>query len=156
MPVVAIDTETTGLNSSDSAIIQVGIAWRDDVQVNTWSDFCNPGVGYFANGKADVALAKNKIPLSTIRKSKAPRVVSKKLWSQLQSIEESAREPIELRAFNRPFDAGFLAKEPWGIPSHMWGPCVMEAVQNHFRLPYRLRAYPSRPVDLHVIIAQVR
>ncbi len=139
MPIVVIDTETTGKGHKDNpprvdAVVQVGIAWRgSDMKVKTWSEICNPGVQYYTNGRADGAFKVNGLSIDKIRKAKSAKQVAGKLHAQLEKIEFALNGPIEFRAYNKDFDQGFLSKTPWGIPEQKWGPCIMEATKMHLQ-----------------------
>jgi DNA polymerase III epsilon subunit-like protein len=133
--VVGIDTETTGLGANDpegprpDGIVQIGIAWRDRRrELQTWQATCNPGAEFLADGRADQALRVNGLTIGEVLAAPPARKVPSELRSRLVDLEKIGGG-IELRAFNAPFDQGFLSVPPW-IVSHPWGPCLMlEAVE---------------------------
>ena len=136
MNTIAIDVETTGLGHMtrtprEDAVLQVGIAWRENGKVRTWSDYCNPGKEYFSNGRADEALRINCISYETIQNAEPAKTVAKKFWNQVKEIEESLGQTGEFRAYNRAFDQGFLESRPWKIPAHKWGGCIMQAAASY-------------------------
>lgn len=131
MTVVAIDIETTGLGHRnypprEDAVIQVGIAWKEGNCVKIWSEYCNPGSEFFANGRADAALRINKITLETINNAKPASKVAFELSEKIEEIENSAKENIVFKAYNRFFDEGFLKQKPWEVPAFKWGECIMK------------------------------
>lgn len=145
MPVVVLDTETTGLGhigkpQREDAIIQVGYAYRKaDGTVERWAEVCNPGSEYFAGGRADIALRINNITMEQVQAARLDAEVAEELRRRLGDIAIETGEQVDLRAFNRNFDAPFLRKAPWGlVDGHLraWGPCVMLAAQNHLDGPY--------------------
>ena len=126
---VAIDTETTGFGHigkppRDDAIIQVGIAWRDDAgMVQQWSETCYPHPSMLVDGRAMKALEVNKLTLGEVLAARTDKEVSATLWEKLAALR-----PLTLRAYNVAFDRPFLSREPWQLVEE-WGPCIMLQAQ---------------------------
>ncbi len=144
MTCVVVDVETTGLGHAGfppraDGVVQVGIAWRQDGDVSTWSAYCNPGDGLLAGDRAFEALRINRIPIESIRKSLPVQAVAKDFWKQVDAVEAESGEAAEFLAYNRSFDEGFLKKEPWSVPSHKWGACVMKRAAAHLTGGSRLK-----------------
>ncbi len=150
MTIVAIDVETTGLGHAGriprpDAVIQVGLAWRDaNGDVARWSSYCNPGPAFLADGRAETALRINGISEETVLSAEPVEKVADTFWNTVFALE-SGGKPVEFRAFNRAFDAGFLSAEPWRIPAKRWGDCIMLDAQTH------LQAYKWPKLDEAVL-----
>jgi len=133
---VVVDVETTGLGHAAfppraDGVVQVGMAWREKSKVKSWSDYCNPGKEFLADGRADEALSINKIPMAVIHKSRLAKAVAEDFRLQVKVIEDRTDEDASFLAYNRSFDEGFLSKAPWSVPRDKWGPCVMKAAAYH-------------------------
>lgn len=127
---IAIDVETTGLGHKAyppraDAVLQVGMAWRANGKVKTWSSYCNPGEKFLENGRADQALRINGISEETVLAAKPVDEVAGMLWKRVYKLDALAGRPALFRAYNRAFDEGFLGSHPWNVPSGRWGDCVM-------------------------------
>lgn len=127
---VAIDTETTGFGHTlkpdprDDAIIQVGIAWRDDAgELQQWVETCYPHPSMLVDGRAMKALEVNKLTLGEVLAARTDKEVSATLWEKLAKLR-----PLKLRAYNMAFDRPFLGLEPWQLVEE-WGPCIMLQAQ---------------------------
>lgn len=131
---VVVDTETTGFGHfakppREDAVVQIGLAYRSrDGQIETWSEYCNPGEAYLRTGWADRALEVNHLTRDRILTSRPVAAIAKEFHSKLAGIESERGVEIQLRAFNRDFDLPFLASRPWSVPISRWGPCIMLAV----------------------------
>ena len=99
-----------------------------------WAALCNPGDSYLRGGRAAGALAINGIPLSTILSAPTARTVAAEFRERLDGIREATGREVEIRSYNRAFDEPFLRASPWSIPSVIWGPCLMQAAQDHLGL----------------------
>jgi DNA polymerase III epsilon subunit-like protein len=134
---IVVDTETTGLGQNSrpprpDAIVQVGYAWRNGKgKVVRWEETCNPGEPFLRAGRADEALRVNGLRLSEIRAARPVVAVAEELRERLAAIRRVTGVELELRSFNRAFDEPFLCVKPWSIPSELWGPCLMQAAQDH-------------------------
>lgn len=133
---IVVDVETTGLGHvayppRDDGVVQVGMAWRANRKVNSWSSYCNPGNSLLDCGRADAALSINRIPLEVIHNARPVKSVAKDFWSKVKAIEKVTGGQAEFLAYNRGFDEGFLSKSPWLVQSHQWGPCVMKSAAIH-------------------------
>lgn len=134
--VVTVDTETTGLgHMSDyprrDAVVQVGLAYRSRVgQIVRWSQVCNPGVEFLANGRATRALEVNGLTIRQVLRAPPARQVAKVLHRRLDRIGSESKQPIVLRSYNRDFDEPFLRSAPWNVPKEWWGPCLMKEAAN--------------------------
>lgn len=135
--IAAVDTETTGLGHNDrlprdDGVVQVGYAWRNGSgKVIRWHATCNPGAEYLRGGRANDALRVNGLRIETILASPPARTVAVDFRQRLDDISRQSGRELELRSFNRAFDEPFLRARPWNIPSHLWGPCLMQAAQDH-------------------------
>ena len=132
LPVV-LDTETTGLGHRDKAgpredgIVQVGFAYRDPSMgdVRTWRRFCDPGRRLYENGRAAVAFAWNGRTEAEVLASPPATLVAEELRAALAALR-IRHGPLDLRAYNVPFDRAFLEAAPWDLRAE-WGPCLMQA-----------------------------
>lgn len=145
MTIVILDTETTGLGhigkpQRPDAVIQVGYAYRKpDGTVERWAEVCQPDPKFLKDGRADVALRINHITLEQLAAARPDKVVAEELRRRLLDIAVESGRGVDIRAFNRNFDAPFLRAEPWSLidnDSIRWGPCVMLAAQMHLDGPY--------------------
>ena len=141
---VTIDTETTGLGANDrrgariDGVVQVGIAYRiPKKEVRVWSKLCNPGAKFLALGRADEALAINRLSVPTILEAQPADAVASELRELLATIAEK-HGGIELRAYNMGFDRPFLEVPPWRL-AHSWGQCLMIEAMEHYGLDRRPR-----------------
>jgi DNA polymerase III epsilon subunit-like protein len=148
--VVVVDTETTGLGHNArppraDGVVQIGYAWRNPRgQVIRWAATCNPGDSYLRAGRAADALAINGIRLSTVLSAPSARTVAAEFREHLDGIRQTTGREVEIRSYNRAFDEPFLSAKPWSLPSELWGPCLMQAAQDHLGL--------SRWPKLHVAV----
>lgn len=132
-----VDTETTGLGHNNrpprpDGIVQIGYAWRNVAgRVIRWSSTCNPGEVYLRGGRASEALRVNGIRADTILSAPVAKVVAADFRERLEKIRNDSGRELELRSFNRAFDEPFLRARPWNVPSSLWGPCLMQAAQDH-------------------------
>jgi DNA polymerase III epsilon subunit-like protein len=135
--IVVVDTETTGLGHNDrpprpDGVVQIGYAWRNPAgKVIRWSATCNPGEVYLRGGRASEALRINGLRLGTILSAPAAKFVAEEFRERLKEVREESERELELRSFNRAFDEPFLRDRPWNVPSRLWGPCLMQAAQDH-------------------------
>ncbi|MDP2717625.1 MAG: exonuclease domain-containing protein [Candidatus Micrarchaeota archaeon] len=150
MSIVAIDVETTGFGHAGrvarpDAVIQVGMAWRDEKgDVQRWSSYCNPGTHFLENGRAESALKVNGISEQTVLAALPAEKVAASFWDTVFGLDAKG-DPVEFRAFNRAFDSVFLSAEPWRIPAQRWGACIMLDAQA------RLQSYKWPKLDEAVV-----
>lgn len=136
MPTVVVDVETTGLGHHGKpkrldAVIQIGLAWRENGAINTWSSLANPGPQFLADGRADAALSINHISMQAIQDAPPIHAVAHAFWNKVYALEAQG-DMVSFRSFNRAFDAAFLAQDPWNVPDQRWQDCIMLSAQNHF------------------------
>lgn len=149
--IVVVDTETTGLGHNarpprPDGVVQVGYAWRTPRgKIVRWDAVCNPGKSYLSGGRADQALWVNKLRLDDILSAPSAKAVAAELRDHLDSIREASGRELEIRSYNRSFDEPFLSARPWSVPSELWGPCLMQAAQDHLGL--------SRWPKLHIAMS---
>lgn len=135
--VVVVDTETTGLGHNGrpprpDGIVQIGYAWRNPKgKVVRWQAVCNPGESFLRGGRADEALAVNRLRLTDILAAPSAKRIADEFRERLNAVSETTGAPYEIRSFNRSFDEPFLRATPWRIPTERWGPCLMLAAQQH-------------------------
>lgn len=134
--VVAVDVETTGLGhlakpERKDAVVQIGMAWRAKGSVQRWSSYCNPGLEFLKDGRAQEALRLNGIAHELIMDSKPAKIVGEQFWSAVAQIETQSGREVVFKAFNRKFDEPFLRAAPWMIPPGQWGDCIMLDAQDH-------------------------
>lgn len=140
--VVAVDTETTGLGHvgrppRPDGVVQIGLSWRlGRGPVRTWWKTCNPGSKYLEGGRAREALEVNRLTETEVMKAPSAREVAGNVRDVLAVIAAKTGRAVELRAYNRDFDAGFLSPAPWQLNGARWGPCVMKAAAVHVGGPY--------------------
>jgi DNA polymerase III alpha subunit (gram-positive type) len=135
---VFIDTETTGLGHRsnpprEDAIVEVGIAYRINGNIKSWGAICNPGEKYYAYGRAKEAFAVNNIKEDEILNAEDSATIANELKLRLNEAW-----PIQLHAYNIPFDKPFLIKEPWNLEAD-WGIDVMNMAHAYFKLPANSR-----------------
>ena len=121
-----IDVETTGLSPKKGAtIIEVALAIYDEEfkEIAHHAETCNPGAWALNIPDIDVALNINHITLAEIRKSAPAKNVSYEIADMRRKYLPEGR----LHAFNRQFDAMFLARDPWQVGERAWGDCIMLA-----------------------------
>ncbi|AEJ40893.1 DNA polymerase III PolC [Sulfobacillus acidophilus TPY] len=108
---VAIDTETTGLNSSVHEICQIGAVCRQaDLPDETWDTLVS---GRFAVVN-EQAIALNHIDLDQARRGPSLTMAVEQL---LQWISETAHDrPVIILIHNAPFDLAFLPPITWPGP----------------------------------------
>lgn len=119
-----IDVETTGLHPKKGAtIIEVALAIYDrDFKEIAWhAETCNPGAWALNVPGIEVALNINHITLAEIRKSAPVKNVS----YEIANMRRKYLPEAHLHAFNRDFDAAFLARDPWQVGLRAWGNCIM-------------------------------
>lgn len=154
MPLIVIDVETTGLGHKScpprpDAVVQVGMAWREANGVKTWSQYCHPGEQYLKSGRAQAALDVNGITPEILQAAQPAAFVAEQFWQKVFQIESSG-DAVQFRAYNKAFDAPFLAAEPWRVPENRWGDCIMLDAQSHlqsFRWPKLDAAVRSMGID---------
>ncbi|MBI2445836.1 3'-5' exonuclease [Candidatus Micrarchaeota archaeon] len=140
MPIVVLDVETTGLGHKayqprPDAVVQIGMAWREPKgtgAVKTWSKYCHPGEQYLKGGRAQTALDINGITKEILQAAQPASFVAEQFWQQVFRIESSG-DAVQFRAYNKAFDAPFLAAEPWNVPENRWGDCIMLDAQSHLQ-----------------------
>ncbi|HWH08327.1 MAG TPA: exonuclease domain-containing protein [Candidatus Thermoplasmatota archaeon] len=121
---VVLDTETTGLGPA-AAVVQVALAYRDPAtrEVRTWSEVCDPGPAFYADGRADAAFRVNGLTAARVAAARKAPVVASELRTRLRRLA-AAHGGVELRAYHVEFDRAFLAAAPWSLPGP-WGACLM-------------------------------
>ena len=130
MPLIVLDVETTGLGHKSypprlDAVVQIGMAWRAaDGEVKTWSQYCHPGDQYPRGGRAQAALDINGITADILQAAQPAAFVAEQFWNQIFRFE-SQGDLVQFRAYNKAFDAPFLAADPWNVPDERWGDCIM-------------------------------
>lgn len=135
--VIVVDTETTGLGHNSrpprpDAVVQIGYAWRSPRgTIVRWHETCNPGESYLRSGRASDALRINGLSLSEVLEARSASLVALEFHKRLEDIRSVTGRQVELRSYNRSFDEPFLAARPWRVPSRDWGPCLMQAAQDH-------------------------
>jgi hypothetical protein len=148
--VVVVDTETTGLGHNarpprPDGVVQIGYAWRTPRgKIVRWAALCNPGKPYLSGGRATEALWVNGLQLPTILAAPSSKTIAAEFRAHLDNIRDESGCELDVRSYNRSFDEPFLSARPWVIPSQMWGPCLMQAAQDHLGL--------SRWPKLHVAL----
>lgn len=135
--VIVVDTETTGLGHNSrpprhDAVVQIGYAWRTPRgAIVRWHETCNPGELYLRSGRASEALRINGLSLTEVLEARPATLVAQDLRGRLEEIRSVTGRQVELRSYNRAFDEPFLAAKPWRVRSSDWGPCLMQAAQDH-------------------------
>lgn len=137
--IVVVDTETTGLGHNDrpprpDGVVQIGYAWRNERgKVVRWGATCHPGDVFLRGGRAAEALRINGLRVEQVLSAPPAKVVATEFRERLDGIEGASGRRIELRSYNRAFDEPFLRATPWKVPAALWGPCIMQAAQDHLR-----------------------
>ncbi|GEM_PF-4360778 len=138
MPLIVLDVETTGLGHKsypprDDAVVQIGMAWRAaEGAVKTWSQYCHPGEQYLHGGRAQAALNINGISADILNTAQPAQSVAEQFWNQVFRIEAQG-DLVQFRAYNKAFDAPFLASDPWNVPDERWGDCIMLDAKDHLQ-----------------------
>lgn len=104
---VFFDLETTGLDPSTCAVLEVGLVCGN----LSWGSLLNPGPEAFADGRADKALAVNHIQLEDVQAAEDTREVWGAFVRTLMLLDGG--EQLELVAWNVDFDRGFLLADPY-------------------------------------------
>ena len=130
-PLVVIDTETTGLSTSNATIVTLGA-----VILNTGEDEdphfymeCWPGDEWFEDGKADQALAYNGLTQEVLMES------GRDQWQMADEFYSWCRqyipgnEPIPMTSYNVGFDKRFMTVHAFEeyVDDWQWEKCVMQA-----------------------------
>ena len=128
-PILVIDTETTGLYPPESRVIEIAAILLKkplaQVPVATFEVLSWPGKEAFEDGKADEALAVNRIDPGELEREAKPEP---QVAQDLQAwVGQHCIEPTQVTTFNVDFDSQFLIPKPWEITgrSLLWGPCIM-------------------------------
>ena len=132
---VFVDTETTGFGHvanppRDDAIVEFGMAYRLNGEIEKIGWLCNPGKKFFGDGRAAEAFAVNNIQVGDIVLSLSDKEVSRMAKDLLDSLGN-----VVLHSYNIPFDKPFLEKSPWNFGKYQWGKDVMDLAHNFFDLP---------------------
>ena len=133
---VFVDTETTGFGHvanppRDDAIVEIGVAYRQNGSVVRIGFLCNPGTKYYENGRAEQALSVNNIRIDDIIAASSDEIISKAIRVLLDSLGG-----VVLHSYNIPFDRPFLDRDPWQFSGrYQWGEDVMDVAHAFFDLP---------------------
>ena len=145
---VFVDTETTGFGhvatpTRDDAIVELGMAYRLNGEIQKIGWICNPGKAFYENGRAAGAFAVNNIQVEDIVLSLPDTEVSRMAKDLLDSIGN-----VVLHSYNIPFDKPFLDKDPWQFSSkYEWGEDVMDVAHAFFDLPWDYKIGLKRSME---------
>lgn len=144
---VFVDTETTGFGHvanppRDDAVVELGMAYRLNGDIEKIGWLCNPGKEYYANGRADGAFAVNQISIQEVELALPDTEVSKMANDLLDTLGE-----VVLHSYNIPFDKSFLEKYPWSFDKYQWGQDVMDIAHRFFDLPWDYKIGLKRTLE---------
>lgn len=111
------DTETSGLDPARDLVLEVACVAEGGGE---FQSLANPGEEALERIKGCYALTVNGIDLDELRAAPPVMEVAGMFKEWLNQLG-----PVELWAYNAPFDMGFLEREPWGLNRLSWGGCVM-------------------------------
>jgi DNA polymerase III epsilon subunit-like protein len=114
------DVETGGLDPARDPILEVACAAESGAE---FQELANPGAEAVERLRGSRALEVNGIDPDELLAARPAVEVARAFKEWLNGLG-----PVELWAYNAPFDRGFLAKEPWAISELCWGGCVMRLV----------------------------
>lgn len=120
---IYVDTETSGLKSPDSCILEIAAVLLDNEggEIDVFASLVNPGEEALALASPE-ALSVNGLTLDDLRKAPPQTMVAEQFKTFVGRYPEA-----RIHAFNNGFDAWFLARFPWSVQSTRWGECVMLA-----------------------------
>jgi DNA polymerase III epsilon subunit-like protein len=123
MTSVYVDTETSGIDPTRHAVIEVGaiVVSPDGQAIARYSALANPGEQALVNSDPR-AFEVNGIDLAAVRSAKPSADVAAEFRAWLDTYEAM------LHAFPNSFEQGFLMRGPW-IITRPWGPCIMTLAQ---------------------------
>ena len=144
---VFVDTETTGFGHvadppRDDAIVEFGMAYRLNGEIEKIGWLCNPGKRYYANGRASGALSTSQITEDEIEQALSDKEVSRMARDLLDSLGN-----VVLHSYNIPFDRPFLEKPPWSFNKYQWGDDVMDVAHHFFDLPWDYKIGLKRTLE---------
>jgi DNA polymerase III epsilon subunit-like protein len=122
MPICVLDTETTGfVGNPRSSVIELGavVLTKEGTELGTFSSYVRPT--YPLGRWSARALEVCRITPEQLHGAPLPAFV----WEQFVSWLSEYKPVTEVLAFNKPFDAGMMAKTFPGSEHLPWGDCLM-------------------------------
>ena len=145
---VFVDTETTGFGHvanppRDDAIVEFGMAYRLNGEIEKIGWLCNPGKKFYENGRAAEAFSVNNIRVDEVALSLPDAEVSRMAKDLLDSLGN-----VVLHSYNIPFDKPFLDRKPWQFSEkYVWGEDVMDVAHQFFDLPWGYKIGLKRTLE---------
>lgn len=127
LPLLIVDTETTGLLEEWSRIVEVAavVVDTDGRAVGGFTSMVRPDV---LDQRADAGLAINHISREDIAAAPSTAEVAEALAAWLQRLN---MPNLRTTAYNAPFDKAHCARAGFALPP--WDTCVMQAARKHFK-----------------------
>lgn len=126
-PLFVVDTETTGLEPEDGAIVELAaVAVVGGEVVSEFASLVWPGREYLqARHQETLAISGIGLPDLIDMGAAPPAETVCARWAQWMAIVQGDAGPYRMTAYNAEFESRFLRAPPWaGVPFD-WQGCVM-------------------------------
>jgi DNA polymerase III epsilon subunit-like protein len=136
---VYLDIETTGLDPVYHSVVEIGAVAMDDGgrEIDKFQSLTFPGEWAMKNSEPR-AFEVSGIDPDEVRRARPIAEVAVEFKTWIGKFGKLHAYPVE-------FERGFLSRDPWSIPSMLWGDCVLEAARAVMGSAGALPTYYGKP-----------